>query len=409
MYTKLNKKKLCFFTQSYPYGTGETFIENELNFIAPYFDVIYLFHKTKDKSIRVVPPNVKLIYISPPSTTVTKKGRFFSIPLLLYLVLYEILFSRQKKLFVKNFKYNVANILNCIYYAEQIKNNVKGIDLDKACFYSYWFFDWNLSLSILKFKNFIKNNYTRAHGFDVYEYTDKPNYLPLRAFCFKNTNKVFTICQVGKDYLSNLYPKFKDKIFCSYLGTKDYGFNLKPSLTSSIHFVSCSRVNDLKRLHLIIEILKSATIPIKWTHIGNGTLCESIKEKARDLPENIIVDFKGSLAQNEIFDFYLNTPIDFFINCSISEGLPVSIMEATSFGIPIIATDVGGTKEIVNSHTGILLSKNFDPQTVTKIITNFRESQLNRADFRHGVKKFWANHFEASKNYVSFYEYFISR
>ena len=41
------KKDLVFFTESYPYGDGETFIENELNFIAPYFKIIYLFHKSK--------------------------------------------------------------------------------------------------------------------------------------------------------------------------------------------------------------------------------------------------------------------------------------------------------------------------------------------------------------------------
>ncbi|MFR4320263.1 MAG: glycosyltransferase [Blautia massiliensis (ex Durand et al. 2017)] len=45
------------------------------------------------------------------------------------------------------------------------------------------------------------------------------------------------------------------------------------------------------------------------------------------------------------------------MNVSSSEGIPVSIMEATSFGIPGIATDAGGTKEIIrDKENGVLLS-----------------------------------------------------
>ena len=47
-----------------------------------------------------------------------------------------------------------------------------------------------------------------------------------------------------------------------------------------------------------------------------------------------------------------------FINLSSSEGIPVSIMEAQSFGIPVIATNVGGSGEIVVSETGVLVDEN---------------------------------------------------
>ena len=48
-----------------------------------------------------------------------------------------------------------------------------------------------------------------------------------------------------------------------------------------------------------------------------------------------------------MLDYYKNNIIDIFINLSASEGIPVSIMDAISFGIPCIATNVGGTGEIV--------------------------------------------------------------
>ena len=45
-------------------------------------------------------------------------------------------------------------------------------------------------------------------------------------------------------------------------------------------------------------------------------------------------------------------PVDLFLTVSANEGIPVSIMEAQSFGIPVIATDVGGISEIVNNVNG---------------------------------------------------------
>ena len=66
----------------------------------------------------------------------------------------------------------------------------------------------------------------------------------------------------------------------------------------------------------------------------------------------------GFQDNEKIMDFYRNNPIDIFINVSTNEGVPVSIMEAISFGIPIIATNVGGTNEIViNNITGWLVDK----------------------------------------------------
>ena len=69
----------------------------------------------------------------------------------------------------------------------------------------------------------------------------------------------------------------------------------------------------------------------------------------------------GAFSNREVFDFYKSHPVDFLINVSNNEGIPVSIMEAHSFSIPVVATNVGGTSEIVNEENGILLPA--DPDT----------------------------------------------
>lgn len=46
---------------------------------------------------------------------------------------------------------------------------------------------------------------------------------------------------------------------------------------------------------------------------------------------------------------------DAFILPSLTEQLPVSILEAMASGLPIIATDVGGVSEVIDNNTGILV------------------------------------------------------
>jgi len=48
------------------------------------------------------------------------------------------------------------------------------------------------------------------------------------------------------------------------------------------------------------------------------------------------------------------------MNLSETEGIPVSIMEAQSAGVPILATNLGGTSEIVNNENGFLVEKDFN-------------------------------------------------
>ncbi|HTA62757.1 MAG TPA: glycosyltransferase [Bacteroidia bacterium] len=367
--------------------------------MASFYDTIYLFYRTKEEGLRELPKNVVLNYIEVPNVqmkkTVLKRNFFF----LIYLGLNELFFSRQKGAFIKNLKYNLTHILNCIYYSEQLVSELNKETLNSAGFYSYWFFDWNFSLSILKHKKIIKKSFTRAHGYDLYENNGKPNYLPSRKFCLKNTDFVFPVSKMGETYLKQLYPNCKNKIGYQYLGTKYFGINPFLPNDSYMHIVSCSSMFEVKRIDLIVEILKNFKINVLWTHIGDGYLRKTINEEAKKLPENIKYDFKGMWSQKQIFDFYKTISIDFFINCSSSEGLPVSIMEAISFGIPVIATDVGGTKEIVNKSTGILINKEFNPAEVAQSIMELKNNK-NILTMRNEARLFWKSNFYYENNYT---------
>ena len=88
---------------------------------------------------------------------------------------------------------------------------------------------------------------------------------------------------------------------------------------------------------------------------------------------------------------------------STEGGTPVSMMEAQSFGIPIIATNVGGVAEIVNDRIGILLAANPKIEEIAEAIEkmiNLDENEYN--EYRKNSYKNWQENFNAEKNYKNF-------
>jgi glycosyltransferase involved in cell wall biosynthesis len=156
-------------------------------------------------------------------------------------------------------------------------------------------------------------------------------------------------------------------------------------------------------VHLILEVIGQLPYKINWTHFGSGPLFAEIQEKAKKLPDSVEVNLKGEVDNMEIIGYYASNPVDLFINLSLSEGIPVSIMEAFSFGIPALATDVGGTREIVNEETGILIPPDIHPAEIAQKISGYYQSgETARASFREKAYACWKTRYNASENFRKF-------
>jgi glycosyltransferase involved in cell wall biosynthesis len=87
--------------------------------------------------------------------------------------------------------------------------------------------------------------------------------------------------------------------------------------------------------------------------VGRGSEKENLESLARrlEIPETrfILTGFRGDVG-NILYS------MDVYVQPSLSEGLPVALLEAMSCGIPVVATDVGGVHEVLNgSHHGVLI------------------------------------------------------
>jgi glycosyltransferase involved in cell wall biosynthesis len=114
-------------------------------------------------------------------------------------------------------------------------------------------------------------------------------------------------------------------------------------------------------------------------------------------------EFFGIQPNDYILNFYNENYIDLFINLSESEGIPVSIMEAQSAGIPVLATAVGGTPEIVNDENGILVDKNEKDEIITQKIINYLNlPEVEKQKKRELSYQNWKENYNAETNYTNF-------
>ena len=400
-------KVLILLTASFPFDGGEEFLENELCF-AHGFDRIYVCPcglKPNSVQTRELPQNVQCLPLKRVSG-----GRSDYLFLLRLPCVHNELFS-----LLRTGKFTAARAHECLFFMKNAASIVRALKREEAflaadeiTIYSYWFYDAAAAGALFakdlrsagKRVKFV----SRAHGFDIHEERSKNRYLPMRKFLMENAAAVFPCSEEGTKILQNRFPQFAGKVHTAHLGTREE--NCHGGSRAEFHLVSCSYMVPVKRLHLIALALGKANFPLRWTHIGSGPLEEELRRLVKNVPSDVRVDFPGAMKNSDVLKFYRNRPITVFVNVSSSEGIPVSIMEACSFGIPVIATDVGGTGEIVkDGKNGFLLKPDFAPEELLQALDRIRS--MNGEDYEKLCKNsrsIWQESFCAERNYPSFYE-----
>ena len=159
-------------------------------------------------------------------------------------------------------------------------------------------------------------------------------------------------------------------------------------------------------IKIAIEIVE-ANDKIKFVFIGDGELWEDAKRmvRAKNLSAEILLPgWKSNVADWLAF-------FDVFILYSLWEGLSLSILEAMSAGLPIIASDIKGNNELVkNGYNGFLVKigdKDSFVKNILWISTHDRErDEMGKNSLKLVREKFALNRFiESYKNlYINLYQ-----
>lgn len=411
-------KTLVLLTNYFPYYKGEEYLETEIKYLSREFKKIVLIPtmiSPEMKLTREVPENVQLVV---PKVNLSSLNKVM-LSLKYFIPIVSDAEKRQNisndsegKLRNKLFSYYFE--ARAIYTFKNILEKLKEEDINisgDVVIYSYWLFiTANLAI---KFKKYLQQKdssinvfkvVSRAHGYDINEHANSLNYLPCRNYFINHLDNIYPVSECGTQFLKDKYSKNNNSIQTKYLGiTPQKGFIRHES--NEFHIVTCSAIRKLKRLDILIDALKivSEAYCVRWTHLGSGTDEEEIKDYALKQLKSEIYHFQGYVKNKEIIPWYIENNVTILVNTSESEGLPVSIIEAMSVGIPVIATNVGGTKEIVNSENGYLLSKDVTPKQLAEKIIEFikldKDSYKNMSNNAHMT---WETKFNSENVYKEF-------
>ena len=269
--------------------------------------------------------------------------------------------------------------------------------------YTYWCTQATLAAVRVKKRRPSLKIVTRFHGYDLYQERRPDSWQPFRLEILQGCERLIFAAEAAKRYtLETWGQQWEPKCAVCYLGSRDMT-PVQPS-GEMLTLVSCSNLIPLKRVKLIIAAL--ALLPgsfrVDWHHFGDGAERDALSSLAEEtLPSNIQWKFWGSVPNHQLNELYQTLKPGLFITMTSTEGgVPVSIQEAFSAGIPVIATNTDSLPEIVQEgKTGFLVSKNPTPEEAAAAIQRFyRLSPSEKAAMSAAAKALWMTRFNAEAN-----------
>lgn len=394
--------QLVVLTSQYPFGiASETFLEAELPILAEHFAKVLVLPSTTHPTIRAMPHNVEVVQMA-WTREPRRRSRIAALA------------SRQAADVVYASRAAPADLARHasaprtyidvlgrnVLKARELSELIERRALHDAVFYDYWFENSTIALALVRRSGAIRTATARAHGFDVYDDQWGGHPVPFRQAKAVGLDAVYPTSVAAQSYLRRRVPALGTKTEVHKLGVADPGVaSPTPPEEGRALIVTCAALHEVKRVHLVPRALARLTVPFEWVHIGDGPERSRVEAAAQHLLPRGTWRLVGQIPNHEVQSYYRRHPVRVLLSMSRSEGEPVSMMEAISYGIPIVACNVGGVSELVRDRVGILVDPEANPQQVADAL---HEALADDRFDRDEIREEWRMRYNAAANYARF-------
>lgn len=411
-----------FFTKDFPFGIHENYIFNELPHLSRTFKKVLVIpheefnYKATENRLPKEYGNIELVEINHHLPALSAATRVKFVWYAALLLISEIITSRERAKHLRSFKALLGQLRHLTHAAYTLEKVLaqRGMTARNTVIYHYWFHR-GMIISALLNKHFSHQkfrNVSRAHSLDLYHkdwntiYRGEPLFLPFEQTRWQTVDQLYTITQHGYHHVTRVFPQYKSKVSIARLGVPDPGKPARTFNTGRKVIITCSLLNGNKRMFLLPDILRHVQCEVDWYHFGHGSDAakEEIREKMKQCVADSKVHFMGLVPNTRIQAFYREQPIDLIVNLSEAEGLPVALMEAASFGVPMLATATVGNPEIVNNENGIVIPIQFDAQAVGTQVQALLSNEARWLSASHAARHTFETSFFADKTYAAFFQ-----
>ena len=209
----------------------------------------------------------------------------------------------------------------------------------------------------------------------------------------KDADKVVSISEGSKRFVQSLVNRDVEVIPNGVELSNIPKYTIKKEIKNIIfvgRLIYAKGVQDL-----IYAFSKINNKKLKLTIVGNGPYKKDLEKLVKKLKLQNKIKLTGEKNKREVLN--LLSKSDLFVNPSYSEGLPTSVLEAGAVGLPVIATDVGGTREvIINNKTGLLI-KEKKPSELRDAIDFMIRNPKQKIIYSRSLNKLIKNKFDWRK------------
>jgi len=368
--------RVAYFTVRAPFGRGEAFVLNEM--------VELLGRRDVDLLIVPLRPDTSKC---PSGTSQELEDKVLVLPLVDWTILKGFLRHVMRdpfevlKLIVKVLYHsrpaillkNLVLVPKGVWVAQQLQE--MGVDHIHA----HWASTPSTCAYMAAQLSAIPWSFT-AHSWDIPE----NNMLKEKV---RTATFVRSISEGGKEEIGQIVGKeLQNRVCVIHMGVKMQN-RLKVTHAPDCSIIVCvANFVDVKGHKYLLEacdILRSRSIKFKCVLVGDGPTREAMQAKATNLNLNELVQFRGFLPHEQIEALLQQRP-DIAVLPSIvtdkrqKEGIPVTLMEAMAYGIPVVSTDTGGIPELLSDGAGLMVRHKDPAQLADAVERLLKDSQLAR-------------------------------
>lgn len=234
-----------------------------------------------------------------------------------------------------------------------------------------------------------------AHGMDINNFENSSFFKRLITFSLKNCNKAIVVSSDLAKKISSLGID-PDKIIVlrNAVDTNRFQPNnikiirKKHDIKDNILILFVGYLDTFKGIFELVDAFYDANKENRKSTlmiIGEGPKEDELKKKVFKLGLEKSVIFTGKISPTDIHKYYQSA--DIFVLPSYGEGLPLSVLEAMSCGIPVIASNVGGIPEVVKEgENGFIIPQKNEEILNEKLMVLIKDINLRKKFAENALK-----------------------
>lgn len=198
-------------------------------------------------------------------------------------------------------------------------------------------------------------------------------YLWIEGFMAKFATKIITVSEYDRQLALNHNVGGSKLIKTIHNGVPDYSASSIGSVGSKMsNLIMVARFDSPKNQAFLIEALHELRdLSFEMKFVGDGPELEECKRLVSSYSLTDSVFFLG--ARSDVPSLLAKSNV--FLLLSNWEGLPLTILEAMSHSLPIVASDVGGVSETIHENEHGFLIPRGDKEKLVEVLKNLIESQ----------------------------------